>query len=158
VDDEFGISATAEFVQVHADAFAINVHAQRNDAVDDSEKQVQQRQNKAEKRGDADKLGDELTGLRGKKAGGKRAPQTTRSVHGDGARGIVDGDGEFKKLNEKRREDAGDNADGERLGRRDECRAAAGGDESGEPSVGAEAGVGLAKANARDRESGEDGA
>jgi hypothetical protein len=34
VDDEFRICATAQFVQVHADALAIGIDAERDDSIE----------------------------------------------------------------------------------------------------------------------------
>jgi hypothetical protein len=93
VNDELRIGAAAQFVQVHADALAVGVHAEGNDAVEQPEEQVDQRQHQAEQRGDADQLGHELAGLRREDAGGEQSPQAADGVDGDGAGGVVDGDG-----------------------------------------------------------------
>ena len=73
-----------------------------------AEEQIDKRQNEAEQRGDADELGEKLPRLRRKKARGDQSPQSRGGVHGDGARGIVDGERKFKHLDQQRRGDAGD--------------------------------------------------
>ncbi len=70
MNNELGISSAAQLVQVHADALALGVHAEGNDAVEQREEQVDQRQHQAQQRGDADQLGEELTRLRCEKARG----------------------------------------------------------------------------------------
>ena len=64
MDYEFGIGSAAQFVQVHADALAVRIDAEGNDAIEEPEEQIDQRQDKAEQGGDADELGDELAGQR----------------------------------------------------------------------------------------------
>jgi hypothetical protein len=54
VDYKFRVSSAAKFVQVHADALAVNVHTERNCAIDKPKKQIDKRQNKTKQGGDAD--------------------------------------------------------------------------------------------------------
>ena len=117
MDDEFRVGAAAEFVQVHADALAVGVDAEGDDAVEQPEEQVDERQEKAEQRGDADELGDELACLRGEEARGEESPEAADGVNGDGAGGIVDGDGELKHFDQQRSGNAGDEADEDATGR-----------------------------------------
>ena len=141
-------------MEVHADALAVGVYAESDYAVEKPEEQIDERQDEAEKCGDAYQLCDELACLTGEQAGGNEAPEAADGVDGDGARGVVDGDGQLKDFDQKRCSDAGDETDEEGLARRDQGRTGAGGDEAGEPAVGAEAGVGFAEADAGDEEGG----
>ncbi len=121
-----------------------------------AEEQIDQRQHESEQRGDADQLREELAGLRRKNARGDQSPKARGGVHGDGARGIVDGERQLKHFDQQRREDAGDEADEDGLARRDDGGAGAGSHQAGQPAVGAEAGVGLAEADAGDGKSGRE--
>jgi hypothetical protein len=76
-------------------------------------------------------------------------------VDGDGAGWVIDGDGQFQHFNQQRGHDAGDDADDQRRHGRNQGCAGARGDQAGEPAIGAEAGVGLAEANASHRERGQ---
>jgi len=143
---EFRISAAAEFMEIHADAFAIGVDAQGQHAVEEPKEQIEQGQDEPKQSGDADQLRHQLAGARGKCASGEESPEATRCVCADCAGGVVDGDGELKHLDQQWGEDSGDESDEEGRAGKDQGRGGAGGDESGEPSVGAEACVGLAEA------------
>ena len=147
VNDKFRISPAAQFVEVHADALAVGVDAEGDYAVEEPEEQIDERQDQAKEGCNAYQLGDELACLTGEEARGNESPKAADGVNGDGAGGIVDGDGEFEDFNEKGRCDAGDEADEDRVKRCDQSGAAAGGDQAGEISVGAEAGVWLAEAD-----------
>ena len=70
----------------------------------------------------------------------------------NGSGGIVDGDGQFQHLDQERGENAGNEPDQKRLNGRHDGRRGARCHQAGEPSVGAEAGVGLAEADAGDGE------
>ena len=144
---ELGVSAAAQFMQIHADAFAVLIDAKGDEAIEDGEEQVNEGQDKAEEGCDADELGEELSWPGSKDAGGEESPQTAGAVDGDGAGGIVDGDGELEKLDQEGREDAGDDSGEDGFEGGDEAGAGTRGDQTGEPSVGAEAGVWFAEAD-----------
>src|ERR1035438_2046885 len=98
VDYEVGISAASQLVQVHADALAVRVHAEGMHTVEQPEKQVDQRQNKAEQSGDAHQLSHQLTGLIGEDADSEQSPKASRGVNGNCAGGIVDGKGKLAEF------------------------------------------------------------
>lgn len=62
MDHKLRIGATAQLVQIHADALAVSFHTKRNGAIQEPEEQVNEGQNQAEQGGDADKLREELPG------------------------------------------------------------------------------------------------
>ena len=95
------------------------------------EEQIDEGQDQAKERGDADQLGDELACLTGEEASGNESPKAAYGVNGDCAGRIVDGDGEFEDLNQKGRCDAGDEADEDRVEWCDQGGAGAGGDQAG---------------------------
>jgi hypothetical protein len=99
VNDEFWVGATAELVQVHADALAVSVYAEGYPAIENPEKQIDERQDEAEERGHAHKLGNELTWLSSEDARGNETPEAADGVDRKGAGGIVDGDGQLKNFN-----------------------------------------------------------
>ncbi len=66
----------------------------------------------------------------------------------DGSGGIVDRNGEFEQFHQQGRGNARDDANGQRLNRSNQRGARAGGDQACKPSVGAQAGVGLAETDA----------
>jgi len=107
VDDEFGISAAAEFVKVHAESFAVGINAQWKHAIENLENQVDEGQEEPEQRGDADELREKLALLGREEAGSGEPPEAGGSVNADGAGGIVDGERELKQLDEQRGNDAG---------------------------------------------------
>lgn len=156
MNDEFGVGAAAEFVKIHANALAIDVDAEGNNAVEKEEEQVYAGEDKAEQSCDADELGEKLARLRGEDADSEKTEQAAYGVNADGARRVVNGDSELKEFDEQGRGDAGEDADEQGLDGRDECGAGTGGNETGEPSVGAQAGVGFAKAEACDGEGSEE--
>src|ERR1039458_2715247 len=71
-------------------------------------------------------------------------------MDGDSAGGIVDGERELEDLHQQRREYAGHGSDKEGFYWVSKGRTCTRGDETGQPAVGAEAGVGFAKAESRD--------
>ena len=63
MDDKFRIGSAAEFVKIHAEAFAIGVRTEGYPSIQQPEQQIEDRQDEAEECGDADKLGNELAAL-----------------------------------------------------------------------------------------------
>jgi hypothetical protein len=61
-------------VQIHTDALAIGFHTERDGAIEKPEKQVNQRQNQPEQRGDPDKLREKLSRPTGEKTGSGESP------------------------------------------------------------------------------------
>ena len=98
MDYEFGVGSAAQFVEVHADALAVGIDAEGDDAVEQPEEQIDEGQKEAEEGGDADELGDELAGLRREDSRGEESPKSAGGMNGDGAGGVVDGEGELEKL------------------------------------------------------------
>ena len=57
VNHEIGVSASAQFVQVHADALAVRVHAEWSHAIQKPEQKIDQGKKYSEQSGDAYQLG-----------------------------------------------------------------------------------------------------
>jgi len=85
VDYEFGVGAAAEFVEVHADAFAVGIDAEGDDAVEEPEEEIDEGQDESEEGGDSDELGEELAGRGGEDARGEESPEAGGGVDGDGS-------------------------------------------------------------------------
>ena len=83
MNDELGVGAAAEFVEVHADALAVRVDAEWDDAVEHAEKQIDERQEQAQDRSNPNELGNELTRLRSEEARGDESDKCARRVYRD---------------------------------------------------------------------------
>lgn len=93
---KFRIGSTADFVQIHAHPLAIGVDAERNEAVEERKKEINQGKKEAEECGDANQLREKLTRLGREKASRDQPPKTRCAVDSDGASGIVDGKRKFE--------------------------------------------------------------
>jgi len=130
VDDELRVGSAAEFVEVHAEAFAFALRTEGHDFVEQAEDEVNDGDEHPEQGGDADQLGEDLSGAVSlgrespHEADGDESPDAHDAVYDDGSGGVVDGHSQFQKLDQQGRDDAGDAADED--GR-------AGADEAGEP-------------------------
>ena len=113
MDYEFRIGSAAEFVQIHADALAVSIHAESDDAIEQPEEQIDERQNHTKQGSDADELGEKLSRASSEDAGGCQSPKAGNGVRGNSAGWVVDGDCEFEEFNQKRSEDAGNDSDEE---------------------------------------------
>src|SRR5581483_6122599 len=107
MNDEFGIGASAKFVQVHANAFPVGIDAEGKQAIEERKEKVGHREHESQQCCDAKELGEELTWLRGEDAGGNEAPEATYCMHRDRARRIVEGDAELEEFNQERDADPG---------------------------------------------------
>ena len=83
MNDELGISAAAEFVQVHADPLTVGVGAEGNDPVENLEQQIDERQKQAEDSCNPNQLSEELTGLRSEEARSDEPEKRSCCVHRD---------------------------------------------------------------------------
>ena len=83
VNDELGISAAAEFVEVHADALSVDVDAEWDDAIEHFEEQIDERQEQAQDGCNANQLCDELAWLRREEACGDESNERAGGVDRD---------------------------------------------------------------------------
>jgi hypothetical protein len=83
MNDELRIGAAAKFMQVHADALSVGVDAEGNDAVEDFEEQIDEREEQAQDGCDANQLRNELAWLRSEEACGDESNERAGGVHGD---------------------------------------------------------------------------
>jgi hypothetical protein len=76
VDHELRVCAAAQFVQVHANAFAVCVHTERNESIQRKKGDGKRRKKNAEQCGNAYELRQELPMLRREDSSGRQAPQS----------------------------------------------------------------------------------
>src|SRR5665213_224172 len=90
MNHEFRIGATAELMQIHADAFAVRIHAEWYKPVQQQQDKEQQRQENAKQSGNAHKLCQHLSMLRRKDSRSRKSPQARDQVSGNGSGRIID--------------------------------------------------------------------
>ena len=90
MDNEFRISAAAELVQVHADALAVGVDPEGNEAIEQRAEQVGDRQHQSQQGSDSHELREELAWLRREEARSDQSPEAASAVDGNGTRRIVE--------------------------------------------------------------------
>ena len=64
MNDEFGIGSAAKLVQVHADALAVRIDAERNEVIEKGKEEIDEREDDADEGCNADELRHELSRLR----------------------------------------------------------------------------------------------
>jgi hypothetical protein len=90
MDDEFGVGAAAQFMQIHADALTVCVDTEGHKAIEGYQEQVGYGQDQAEQSCDANELGKELSFSWSEAACRDESPEAACRVHGNGSGWVVE--------------------------------------------------------------------